>query len=605
MYLKQSKSGGRIYLSLVESYRDNTGKPRQRTVEKLGYLDDLQKQYPDPVQHFKQIASERTAQKNKDIVYNLPVTVNLSQPFKASDCEVSYNIGYLFPKLIYLQLDIPSFWQTIQRKYRIKYSLNDIFLFLVLSRIVDPRSKRASFMRRANFLEGSSWNFSIDDVYKSMDIFWKYKEDLELHLWKASREKYHRSVSTVYYDCTNYYFEIEENDEDRLDENGDIISVGLRKRGPEKNHRPDPIIGMGLLMDETGIPLAYDIFPGNMSEKLTLRPAVNRIRRDFDTGRVIVVADRGLNTSDNIFFLAGINDEKNGFDGYIYGQSIRNGDKSLKDWALDQNGYVNETVPETTEEDGVVTDEKVIFRHKSRIRVKEITIEKANGVRSHKVKVYVKEMVYYSAKYARKQARDRDKMLKKAEEMLDNRSAYTHATSYGAAGYVKDLKFSQETGEILDSQLSLDTAKAEEEARYDGYYALITSELEMPDLEMRNRYRGLERIENTFKLSKSEIKTRPVFIWNPDRIKSHFLICFTALVIIRLLEARTEYKIPAGRILDAVRSLIAAPFDQNLYRLTVRDSSTVEDIDQLIKALEITELYTFMTKSRLRRLFKY
>ncbi|MEI3327559.1 MAG: hypothetical protein V8R64_14360 [Thomasclavelia sp.] len=175
------------------------------------------------------------------------------------------------------------------------------------------------------------------------------------------------TCSKSYYDCTNYYFEIEYNDDDIIDENGEIIEKGMRKRGPEKNKRPDPIIEMGLLMDSSGIPMSYDIFPGNESEKTSLRPILKKTKADFGIERTIVVADRGLNTSDNIFYIAGFNNDENSKrDGYVYGQSVRGADKEFKKWVLDEKGYKTDIIDEN--------NKKIAFTHKSRVYSKEIKI---------------------------------------------------------------------------------------------------------------------------------------------------------------------------------------------------------------------------------------
>ena len=189
------------------------------------------------------------------------------------------------------------------------YNFNKIFSLLVFSRILFPGSKKETFNNRQIFFEPFN-KFELHDIYRALDYFASYKEDIETLLWKSTKDTYGRDVSRTYYDCTNYYFEINYNDEDLVDEEGNVIEKGYRKRGPEKNHRPDPIVELGLLMDATDIPLAYDLFPGNESEKLSLRPIVKRTKSKFGIQRTVVVADRGLNTSDNIYFLAGKNNTK-------------------------------------------------------------------------------------------------------------------------------------------------------------------------------------------------------------------------------------------------------------------------------------------------------
>ena len=309
-------------------------------------------------------------------------------------------------------------------------------------------------------------------------------------IWNNTKNKYNRDASNTYYDCTNYYFEINYNDEDLVDEEGNIIIKNYRKRGPEKNHRPEPIIELGLLMDANDIPLDYDLFPGNESEKLSLRPLVKQTKAKFDLGRTIVVADRGLNTSDNIFFLTGKNDKTNS-GGYIYGQSVRGADKEFKEWVLNQEGYIDDPCfnedgsPEMfrqmkfNDESKLIGYEKkqVYFKHKSRTYPKEITI-KREGKRNTKVRTDQKQMVYYSQKYADKQKRDRNQMIERAKDIIANPKKYDKLTAKGAKSYINNIKFVKDTGEVVDGlDLSLKLDKIAEEEKYDGYYSIVTRKM--------------------------------------------------------------------------------------------------------------------------------
>lgn len=406
-------------------------------------------------------------------------------------------------------------------------------------------------------------------------------------LWEYSFREYNRNMSHSYYDCTNYYFEIANNDSDLIDEDGNILEEGYRKRGPEKNKRPDPIVGLGLLMDASGIPLSYDLFPGNKSEKQTLRPIINRTKQFDGTKRTVVVADRGLNTSDNIFFTAGKNDGTTpNRDGYVYGQSIRGADKEFKQWALCEDDFIAELVNDNENE--------VAFIHKSRNYGKIVQILR-DGSRKNKVVIYQKQMVYYSSKYARKQKKEREEMVKKAQDLIKSPTKYTKATSYGAANYVKDIKFNKFTGEITNTELTLDLSKVEEESKYDGYYSIVTSEDHLSDLEIRNIYRGLIKIEDTFKVSKSILESRPVHVWTPKHIESHFLICFVALVILRLLERKLENKYSCERIIDSLKKYNCVNINQNVHQFLyyddiLRDIGLKSNIDLAKKYRKTAEI---------------
>ena len=457
--------------------------------------------------------------------------------------------------------------------------------------------------------------FELYDIYRALDYFSSYKEEIESLLWKNTKDSYNRDASRTYYDCTNYYFEINYNDEDLVDEEGNIIEKGYRKRGPEKNHRPDPIIELGLLMDATDIPLAYDLFPGNESEKLSLRPIVKRSKNKFGIQRTVVVADRGLNTSDNIYFLAGKNDKKHS-DGYIYGQSIRGADAEFKAWVLDQKDYIDDAIYDKdgnpvmfrsmkfNEEGKLIGYEKkhAYFKHKSRIYPKEITI-KRDGKRNTKVRTDQKQMVYYSKKYADKQKHDRNQMIERAKDIINNPQKYDRLSCKGAKSYINNIKFNKSTGEIADGlELSLKEDLIKEEEKYDGYYSIVTSELEMSDAELREKYRGLSKIEETFKITKTELETRPVFVWTKEHIEAHFLTCFVSLVIVRLLEIKTQNKYSVRKLIDSMINFSAELDTENVYKLFGANEIILELINQYNLK---DSLKKYMPREKIKKILKY
>lgn len=360
MYLKACPGyKKKIYLSFVQGYRDEFGKTRQKTVEKIGYLEDLKKIYDDPIEHFKKIAKEKSDEEITELTIK-----NLNTKLLTDESN-SKNLGYVILKKIYKELGIDLFLNNKQKGLKINYKLNDIFSLLVFSRILYPASKKETFENKEIYFE--KFNFSEDDMYRSLTYFKDYKEELELLLWNNTKEKYNRDISKTFYDCTNYYFEIEYNDEDILDENNNLVKKGYRKRGPEKNHRPDPIVEMGLLMDASGLPIAYNLFPGNESEKLSLVPEINRLKNKFGFKRTIVVADRGLNCSDNIIKIAGTSLEMSlKMNGYVYGQSVRGADQEFKEWVL-KNEYITDIIKNDN-------DEEIKFVHKSRIYPKTMYV---------------------------------------------------------------------------------------------------------------------------------------------------------------------------------------------------------------------------------------
>ena len=584
MRLRKIKKEKGLYLDVIESYRKD-GKPTIRSIMTIGYLKDS----GHDLTYYEDMVKEMNLKKKEEKKTTLLIDMNESLPLG----DELMNVGYFALKHIYNELGLNEFFAELKRRSKIGYSLNKNMELLTFSRILYPASKRSTYDNRKVFFEGFDKDITKDSIYNCLDVFYKHKEKIEKLIFDNTKDKYQRDTSTSYYDCTNFYFEIEYNDEDEIDDEGNILNKGLRKRGPEKNRRPDPIVGMGLLMDKDGIPLAYDIFPGSESEKLTLRPITKRVKRDYEIDRTIVVADRGLNTSDNIFFLAGKNEKINDRDGYVYGQSVRGADKEFKEWVLDENGYITDII--------IKDDKEIAFTHKSRVIAKEVKIKK-DDKRTVKVRVCQKQMVYFSFKYLMKQRKDREKMIKKAEDIVKRPASYTKATSYGAAYYIDNISFDKETGEIkTDKKLSINYDKVKEEEKYDGYYSIVTSEIEYDDYKIRKIYKGLSKIEDNFKVTKSYLKGRPVFVWTDEHIKSHFLICFIALVIIRLLEKKLDNKYTIPDIISSLKSYNCINLETNIYKFTYRDKI----IDDLAKVFGVTLDKKYQRREEIKKLLRY
>ena len=584
MRLRKIKKEKGLYLDVIESYRKD-GKPTIRSIMTIGYLKDS----GHDLTYYEDMVKEMNLKKKEEKKTTLLIDMNESLPLG----DELMNVGYFALKHIYNELGLNEFFAELKRRSKIGYSLNKNMELLTFSRILYPASKRSTYDNRKVFFEGFDKDITKDSIYNCLDVFYKHKEKIEKLIFDNTKDKYQRDTSTSYYDCTNFYFEIEYNDEDEIDDEGNILNKGLRKRGPEKNRRPDPIVGMGLLMDKDGIPLAYDIFPGSESEKLTLRPITKRVKRDYEIDRTIVVADRGLNTSDNIFFLAGKNEKINDRDGYVYGQSVRGADKEFKEWVLNENGYITDII--------IKDDKEIAFTHKSRVIAKEVKIKK-DDKRTVKVRVCQKQMVYFSFKYLMKQRKDREKMIKKAEDIVKRPASYTKATSYGAAYYIDNISFDKETGEIkTDKKLSINYDKVKEEEKYDGYYSIVTSEIEYDDYKIRKIYKGLSKIEDNFKVTKSYLKGRPVFVWTDEHIKSHFLICFIALVIIRLLEKKLDNKYTIPDIISSLKSYNCINLETNIYKFTYRDKI----IDDLAKVFGVTLDKKYQRREEIKKLLRY
>ena len=593
LFLKQSKfKSGRIYLSIVDGYWKD-GKVKQKVYQKLGYLDDLKKEFDDPISHYKDYVEKL----KKEFETKITTTLDMN---KDNDFEDdTFNIGYAYFKKIFQDLDISSILKNKQYSTNIEYSLSKACELLTNSRIINPGNIKYTYEHKNLFFE--PFGLSLDDLYRSLKPMLDCKEDIFKIIWNNTKDKYNRDASTSYYDCTNYYFEIEYDDEDIKDENGNIIKKGLRKRGPEKNHRPDPIVEMGLLLDSKGFPISYNLFSGNTSEKETLVPEINNIKRRHNIEKVIVVADRGLNCSDNMIKTAGLDLDNKNRDGYIYGQSVRGADQEFKDWVLKED-YITDKI---TDDDG----NEITFIHKSRVYPKkmyitrdDLGITKNGNKRKQSITVDQKQMVYYSQKYADKQKRDRQMVIDKAKDLINNPGNYTRATSYGAAGYVNNIKFDKKTGAISDGcELSLNLERIAEDEKYDGYYSIVTSEEHLSDIELRNIYKGLAKIEETFKITKSEFNARPINVRLEDHIDAHFLICFISLVIIRLLQSEINNKYTIKNILEKIKNFKCTHETGNIYKFICYKP----EIQFLNRKFELDLDKKYNTREKIKKVLKY
>lgn len=603
MYLnKLKKPNGDIYLSIREKYHVPKKGSRERIIESIGYVNALKDKYDDPIAFFTQRAKELT--KQKIIQESQTITINTLDKMN-TDTDDIRNIGYCVLKELYKKLELDKLWNWKTRNLSIEFSVDQIFRLLVFSRILKPASKKGTYDHRDFFFEDFG-DFSLDDIYHALDIICENNEALQKWIYDHSDKICSRDLSVSYFDCTNYYFDIGRSDIDTLDDagnpidkNGNPVAPNYRKRGPEKNHRPDPIVEMGLLMDRNCIPLAFDLFPGNESEKLHMRPIINRVKNEFSDTRIIFVADRGLNTSDNIYYLNGDNKgEVNERDGYVYGQSIRGADAAFKKWVL-EDGYHTDKL---TDKDG----NTITFKHKSRVFPKEIHVNVTKPGRKKPLKKTVsidqKQMVYYSEKYAKKQRLEREIMIQRAKDLIKSPKKYDKITSAGSAAYVLNIAFDKNTGEIIKGKtLELNWEKIEEEQKYDGYYSIVTSELNMSDLEIREVYRGLINIEDTFKISKTEFDSRPVFLRTNDHINAHFTTCFTALVLIRILQTKLENKYTVRKIIDALKNYCCVPLDTNTYQLTYYDKV----LESCSKVFDMQLDNRYRTRQQIQRLLRY
>ena len=579
--IREQKKG--TYLVIQKKYWDKEKKQsRTKHQESLGYLHDLQKQYPDPVAHFKQIIKQMNAEEkgNKKITLEIDLNEKLT-----NDSNARYNMGYAVIMKIYHELELDRFFNNKARHEAFKYNTNSIMKLLTITRILYPASKKRSYEYKDMFFE--RFDFELHDIYRALSHFSKIGLECQQFMSDQINAKYGRDTTLMYFDVTNFHFEIDEQDD-------------MRKYGKEKNNRPDPIVQMALAMDADGIPLYYKLFPGNTHDSKTFIPAFKDVCVRFVPGRIIAVADMGCISSNNIYFLKGGDRDKR-VNGYVFSFSVRKGSEKFKEYILDDSGY--------TDKEGKPLKEGYEFKVKSRIEVREIKVTMKNGSQKSML-IDEKQVVFWSKKYADKARAERAETIKKALDIIADPKKHNKSNVYGAAAYIKNINFDKKTGEIYEEpgkKLIYDEEKAAEEAKYDGYYSIITSELEMSDKRVIEIYRGLSEIEDNFKVSKSDLDIQPVHVSREDRINAHVLICFISLVILRLIQKKTDYKYTPEQIITCLKKISCSLEEENLYLFDYRTTISDEigkafNIDFRKKRLRLSEIKNILALAKIKEL---
>lgn len=506
----------RTQVRVVEGYRPGPGMPtKQRTIRDFGYLEDQE----DPEAFMAKVKEFNVNYRAE----NVPLRIEATGTARMY-CEENrrLNYGYKFLEAVYNLLEIDSFIKGYEKSHRFRgeYCLGDIFKFLVLARILRPDSKRASFQMKNGFY-GMRTDFTLQDVYRSLDHFAGCDVELQRHLNERVKESIGRDLSYAFYDVTNYFFEIDFPDGED----------DLRKKGVSKEHRTDPITAMGLFMDSNGLPVSMSIFPGNTSDSLTLQPTMKDVKESYGLGRLVVVADKGLNSSKNIDTIV------NNGDGFVFSQIL----KGKKGQRYHEKLF---------EKSGWTSNEDATYRYK--LFKEEYEAKDKDGKKEIRTR---KVLVYWSKAEADMARRKREEKLEKAARSVKNNA---YGIKKGIDEYTKEIIVDEETGEILENTKklrSVDLAKAEKDAMYDGYFCIITSELDYDERKMRQVYGGLWRIEQSFRIMKTDLYARPVFVNKNEHIRAHFLICFVALLIVRIIQHRMgEKALSAERIARALRA---------------------------------------------------
>lgn len=500
------KDGIKTQVRVVEGYRID-GKIKQRTVKNFGYLEDQidKDAFVASVKKFDEdYKKEKSALKK-----------NNRKRFYEEDNNIKYNYGYKFLSAIYDSLELDKFFD-LNVEFKGQYDLNEILKYLAIQRVLNPSSKRHTTQIMRNLYNQKN-DFELTDVYRSLDKFSDYNVEIQKYINDKIVKKIGRNFDYGYYDVTNYYCDV-----DYPDSEG-----GLRQRGVSKEHRTDPIIQLGLFMDENSLPVCMSIFPGNTSDSLTFQPTMNKIKENYNLKKIIAVADKGMNSSKNINYLV------NSGNGFVFSQILRGKKgKRYHDKMFDENGYQY--------------NQNKTFKYKTFIEDYD-----AIDINGNKIKRQRKVLIYWKYEDALMAARKRDEKLNKALKSLGN-NAFSIKHAYDE--YIKNL-YTTKQGEIADTLVkSVDYEKAMEDAKYDGFFAIITSELDYDYSKILSTYSGLWRIEESFRITKSQLEARPIFVRTTKHIEGHFLICFISLLLIRLLQKKMNYSLSVERIVEALNT---------------------------------------------------
>lgn len=546
-------------IRVVEGIRKDN-KIIHRHIKGFGYLEDNE----DQIAFLKMVKEfDENYQQSKKI----QIELDTKESWLNDDDDRIYNFGYKFIESIYNKLELKSFFDNI--KFKGKYNLNEVFKFLVIHRLLNPDSKRATYQRKDNLFNLNT-DFSLHDIYRSLSVYDKYSDELQKYLNDKIKDLIGRDTEKSFYDTTNYHFEIDFEDEDcyvELEEkivNKKVIKdrkiiekeidgvlkqfepiSGFKKRGVSKKHQVTPIVQLSLMIDENGLPVCMQMFPGNTSDNKTLQPTIENVKRNFKLKQLLIIADKGITSSSNIDYIINQGDDflfsqvLKGKKGYRYHEKLFN--ESLYTVIDDDNKY-------------------------------QMFIEEYEGLDNFGNKVIRKRKVllYYSGIDARRTKRKREEKIDKAKNLIRLGLA---TTSHGSDKYIDSIASVKTTGEVADKiNLRLDEEKIENESKFDGFCCIITSKLDYDYKDILETYRGLWKIEESFRINQSDLYARPIYLTTENHIRGHFITCFTSLLIIRMLQLKLNYELSVERIVRALKFCSCMKITKGILKLVKGES---------------------------------
>ena len=552
MRINKTKSKNNVHYSIIQDIMKN-GKRTTKVYENIGNYEKLKLRAgnEDPLVWLNNYVKKLNEKSKED---SLPVIIQ-KNPNKIIDknVQVSFNVGYLFLQDIYYKLKLNNICNTITDKYQFKFDLNDILSKLIYSRILFPASKLKTLELSKKFFEQP--NFDYQHIERSLSILCKENDFIQSELYKNSKNYMSRNNRILYYDCTNFFFESETEDD-------------FRKYGKSKENRPNPIVQMGLFMDGDGIPLSCEITPGNTNEQITLKPLEEKIIKDFNLSQIVVCTDAGLASKTNRLF-NNTNNRK-----FITTQSIKKLKDYLKEEILDlTKGWHLPGSNKTFNIEKLRTDENLIEAYKDKTFYKERWIKDG--------KLEQRLIVTFSVKYQEYQKHIRNNQIERAKKMIEqNPKKIGKAKQNDPKRFIESIN-TTENGEVAsETYYSINQSVIDEEAKYDGLYAVCTNlEDDVEEIIKVNHNRW--EIEESFRIMKSEFKARPAFHWTEENIKAHFLLCFLSLVIYRHLEKKLNNKYTVGDILDTLREMNLKLDSNDVYSPNYIRTDLTDDLHEI------------------------
>lgn len=569
MRLSISKSKNATSLYVKKDVTINA-KRTTKIVEKLGTVSDLSKEHEDPIAWAKEYIKELN-QKEKKQNREIIVKYNQSKLID-KDIKRSFNGGYLFIQQLYHQLKLHKICNKISAKYKFTFNLDSILSRLIYGRILFPSSKLNTYQESKKLLELP--DFELQHVYRALEFIAKETDLIQSELYKNSLAFSKRNDRILYYDCTNYFFEIEQEE-------------GLKQYGFSKEHKPNPIVEMGLFMDGDGIPLAFSIHSGDTNEQITLKPLEEQIIKDFELSKFVVCTDAGLSSMNNRKF----NSKNNR--SFITTQSVKKLKKHLKQWALDPRGWYLSGSDKTYDIRLLDQDKKFYEKYKTNTFYKERWI-KEGGLEQ-------KLMVTYSIKYRDYQRQIRNKQLERASNLVENRpSDIKKKNQNDYKRFITSTNITKD-GEVADKAIhSIDKSIIKKEEMYDGFYAVCTNLDDDATVITKINHRRW-KIEECFRIMKDEFKARPVFLSRDDRIQAHFTTCFLALTLYRYLERALDEKFTSHEIITCLREM-------NFYHIPIEGYvptyTRTELTDAIHEAFGFRTDYEIVSIKQMKKIFK-